>query len=273
MLNLPAPFTNYLRQTFFGRQLKKCLNTTTTWRGKLAGFNFPPNYLRQWKNSMLSGQYETETTLLFKKIIAPGMVIVDIGAHIGYFTRLFARLSGPTGKVFAFEADPENFSLLKRNTTRFPNVTLLPLAVSNRAGTIDFYHSEDKTGCHSTIPADFRQRKITVTAADLDSVLAKEAKIDLIKMDIEGGEGLALEGMKRVIGAFPKLVLVVEFNPECLIQAQVEPLAFLNTIQSLGFRLAAITANGLVPLKIDDHSNYQNFLFGSHFVNIYCAKV
>ena len=264
-------YKTYLEHTIFGRGMKNCLEIATAWRGHLARFSFPKNYLRRWKNDMLGNTYEPDVTGLFKKIVKPGMITVDIGAHIGYYTRLFSRLTGKHGRVLAFEADPENFLLLQKNTGRLANVSLHNVAVSEKIGQIDFYHSEDKTGCHSTIPADFRQKKLTVRATDLDSALqsAGDSRVDIIKMDIEGGEVLAIRGMQHILAANQEIALVTEFNPECLIQAKTQPVDFLKQINALGFKIFAITGSGLVPIRVTETSIYQNFLFGSHFVNIY----
>ena len=54
-------------------------------------------------------------TALVKRIVRNGDIVVDIGAHIGYYTLIFARLVGPKGKVFAFEPEPNNFNLLIKN--------------------------------------------------------------------------------------------------------------------------------------------------------------
>ena len=267
-------YNKYLRNTFVHGWVSFVLNVAVAGYGRLVSFYFPPSYLRCWKLDMLWGRYERDTVALFKKIIKPGMVIVDIGAHIGYYTRIFARLAGSTGAIYAFEADPENFALLDKNTAHLRQVKLFSLAVSNRVGSIDFYHSEDKTGCHSTIPADFRQKRITVSATDLDSILTREGvrKVDVIKMDIEGGEAVALQGMRCLLAANPKIALITEFNPECLLQAKLQPVDFLREISALGLKIFNITTGGLVAIIVHDTSTTKDFLFGSHFVNIYCTK-
>jgi len=70
------------------------------------------------------GFFEKYETKLFKKSIKRGMVVLDIGANIGYYTLLAARLVGDEGKVFAFEPDPYNYSLLRKNieANRYNNV-------------------------------------------------------------------------------------------------------------------------------------------------------
>jgi hypothetical protein len=66
-------------------------------------------FLLEW------GFYEKYETALFKRLVKKGMVVVDIGANIGYYTLLAAHLVGDKGKVFAFEPDPNNYDLLCKN--------------------------------------------------------------------------------------------------------------------------------------------------------------
>lgn len=203
------------------------------------------------------------------------MTVIDIGAHIGYFTRLFSRLAGSGGFVYALEADPENFSLLKKNTKRLKNVVLLPVAVSDKTGSINFYRSE-KTGCHSTIK-DTAQHKetITVTSSDLDRILDERAvqKVDVIKMDIEGGELNALKGMQKTLNKNHGLSLVIEFNPGCLKQATVTPRAFITYLSDLGFYIYAIHQDALIPITAAEPEPEKYLLPGATFVNLYCSKM
>ena len=251
----------------------KILDALTGAYSYIRRYTFPEYYIRSWKFDMLWDIYEKETTGLFKKIIIPGMTIIDIGAHIGYFTRIFSKHTGAKGKVYAFEADPENFMLLIKNTKHLKNIELSNVAISDRAGKIDFYHS-DKSGCNSIIPAEFRPKKITVASAELDSFIKENGikKVDLIKMDIEGGEPAALKGMRRLLAALNDIILVVEFNPDCLKQAQVHPIDFLKSIEDYGFNLFAITPTGLKRIEVAKLLEYNSIMPNSDYVNLYCAK-
>ena len=85
--------------------------------------------------------YEQLLTKLFKKEMKQGMIVVDIGAHIGYFTLLAARLVGETGRVFAFEPDPDNYSLLIKNVSVNGHDNVIPVqkAVSNKTGQVRLF--------------------------------------------------------------------------------------------------------------------------------------
>lgn len=252
----------------------RILDALTDTYAFFARFSFPANYIRRWKLNMLWGIYEPETYLFFKKIIKPGMTVVDIGAHIGYFTRLFSRLAGRSGFVYALEADPENFSLLKKNTKHIKNVALFPVAVSNKTGSINFYRSE-KTGCHSTIQ-DTAQHKetITVPSSDMDSLLDKRQiqKVDVIKMDIEGGELNALKGMQKILNSNQSLSLVIEFNPGCLKQAGTSTREFIAYLSDLGFYIYAIHQAALIPITASEPNPEKYLLTDATFVNLYCSK-
>ena len=85
--------------------------------------------------------YEPSETKTIKTHVKKGDVVLDIGANIGYYTLIFAELVGEKGKVYAFEPDPTNFDLLRKNVeiNGYRNITLIQKAVSNKNGKISFY--------------------------------------------------------------------------------------------------------------------------------------
>lgn len=101
---------------------------------------------------LVKGVYEPKTTSLFKKVIREGDIVVDVGAHIGYYTLLASRLVGDTGKVYAFEPEPRNYDLLLKNLelNNVKNVVAIKKAVSNKKGTLKFYLSKISLE-HSTV--------------------------------------------------------------------------------------------------------------------------
>lgn len=225
--------------------LKAVLNASVSVWARAKRFSFPEKYSWEWKAEMLSSNYERDTTDLFKKIISPGMTVLDIGAHIGYFTRLFARLTGPSGKVFAFEPDPYNFSILKKNTRHFANIEIVNSAVSDTNGVMDFYEVEGSTGCHTTIRTSAPARKLSVRSTTIDSfVQARGISIDIIKMDIEGGEPRALLGMRGALSLKRPLTIVLELNPDALKGSGTTPAKVIGSLQASGFKGYGIFPNG-----------------------------
>lgn len=221
-------------------------------------------------------RYEPDTTAFFMNIIRPGMTVVDIGAHIGYFTRIFSKLAGKRGKVLALEADPFIFALLKKNVHRRSNVAVRQVAVSDTEGTVDFYHSDEKSGCGSTVeklPASFKKTKLAVPADSLDSLLHKQGitRVDFIKMDIEGGEPRALSGMRKTLRGNPGIILVTEFAPEWLRAGGMKPLRFLDALKGLGFSVYAIINGTLLPFNPKTETEMRTGM-PSYFMNICCKR-
>ena len=272
----------YVHSPALDRAIYAVLDTLTDILARALHFSFPKNYIRKWKLNMLFGLYERETYALFKETITHGMVVVDIGAHIGYFTRLFSKLVGHGGAVLAFEADPANFALLSRNTSGLKNVRTAQIAVTDKIGIIDFYHYDDKSGAHSTlanVPLDFTKRKLTVGAITLDVWLEKNGipRVDVIKMDIEGGESAALRGMSRALKS--ARVLVTELAPAWVIASGSTSLLFLQNIEKYGFEISAVTSGGLVRLSPVKDESFLALLpkpkddsHASEFINLYCVK-
>ncbi len=74
---------------------------------------------------LILGSYEEDTVAFMRQIVKPGMTVVDVGAHVGYYTRLFSKLVNGTGQVISFEPHPKTFNVLRRNTAGLANVTPL----------------------------------------------------------------------------------------------------------------------------------------------------
>ena len=159
--------------------------------------------------------YEKGETDVFHELIRRGMNVVDLGANIGYFTLIAAKLVGPEGKVFAFEPEPGNFSLLQRNVNMngYENVTLVQKAVSDKNGVEELYLCSDSWG-HSLSSFKRDQGLISVPVTSLDQFFSEDVAIDFIKMDIEGAEGKAVHGMERILGGRGVKVIAIEFHPE-----------------------------------------------------------
>lgn len=210
-----------------------------------------------WEPSYLNGVYEPGTTAVFRQLVGPGMKVVDVGAHVGYFTLLAASLVGATGKVYAFEPEPENYALLVKNVAvnGYRNVVCLREAVSHKAGNASLFLGKYSIE-HSLSPPNAGHAPasaMVVETTSLDDFFAREGwpPIHLIKMDIEGWEWPALEGMTELLRRSEQLKLVVEFTPSLIRRAGKEPTAFLNRLQELGLRVRVIDdVRGVLPLSM-----------------------
>jgi FkbM family methyltransferase len=147
------------------------------------------------------------------------MTIVEAGAHMGYVTLQSARAAGPTGHVFAFEANPRAVPLIERNLADNgfdDRVTVVPLALGDVAGRHAFYLSGggDTSSLHQP---EGESERIDVSVTTLDAWLDPAVLVDVVKLDIEGGEVAALRGMRETLGrAGHGLTVFAECNPPML---------------------------------------------------------
>jgi len=201
--------------------------------------------------------WEKHVTELIKSEVKKGDTILDIGAHIGYFTLLFARLVGERGKVFAFEPHPVNFGLLKKNIsiTNYSNIILNQKAVTNKTGAVELFLNKKNTGGHSLYKSRYTKTSIMVECIKLDDYFRDyDGKIDFIKMDIEGSEGEALLGMLALLKKNDHIKIVTEFGPSMLRASGVQPDEYLRLLVEQGFKLFIINEQkGIVePATIDE---------------------
>lgn len=187
--------------------------------------------------------HEQATTNLFKEVVKKGNVVIDLGANIGYFTLLSARLAGPQGRVYSFEPETKNFKYLSKNIeiNGYKQVTPVQRAVSDKNGKTRLYLCNYESGHHTinqhegieAYRPDLRDKKefIEIETVTLDSFLeGKEKKIDVIKMDVEGAECLALSGMDKILKENKDLKMFVEFFPLLIRKMGSSPREFIRKI-------------------------------------------
>lgn len=184
--------------------------------------------------------YEPLVTRTIQQFLHEGTVFVDVGANIGYYTMMAAARVGSTGKVIAFEPNPANCQLIQQSTAlnAFRTIDLHPYAVSDRRGTAGF--NDDDSNGRVTREQD-ETPKYKVETVDLDTFLATEPRIDVLKMDIEGFEGRALQGMKVLLRQHMPII-ISEFNAGSMERISgVKPEAYLDQLRELGYTIAVIT--------------------------------
>jgi hypothetical protein len=101
--------------------------------------------------SSTKGKYEEGTTKVFKKHLRKGMIMIDIGANIGYYSLIAARIVGKDGKVFAFEPHPSNYEWLRKNIeiNGFTNVIPINKAIADKNDLAKLFCSDVCGGYHS----------------------------------------------------------------------------------------------------------------------------
>jgi len=184
------------------------------------------------------GDYEPVETALFQRELTPGSVVFDIGAHVGYFSILFSRLVGESGRVFAFEPDPINFSLLQRNlaSNACHNVTVRQAAVSDRTGPAELFRCPFNSGMNRLYGSVIcSSDHVAVNTVALDALAEELPTPDWIKLDVEGYELRALSGMRNLLRGSANPRLLVEFSPVISLEAGYSALELLEWMVELGF--------------------------------------
>lgn len=172
----------------------------------------------QLARQILSDQaFEHSVLKRIRSSVQDGMVVLDVGANIGYYTVQFAAWVGPTGQVIAFEPNPAMLAELERNVrlNGLRNVIIKPVALSNRAGEVEFhcppagheghgsFHPNETFATASTIKVPTRR---------LDDVLADLGidAADFIKIDVEGAERSIFQGATKLLTGSRKPTMIFE---------------------------------------------------------------
>ena len=185
-----------------------------------------------------SGWEPGETALLGARI-KPAMTVLDIGAHVGYFTCLAARLVGPRGLVIALEPNPRNFDLLAANVWRngFTNVVCFPWAAGPEHGFADLFLSATNGGDHRLYGSDERRDVVRVRVAALDAIEALRPPVDVVKIDVQGAEEGVVRGMRSLLSRSPDVLVTLEFWPAGARQFGSDLKSLLGYYRSLGFEI------------------------------------
>jgi FkbM family methyltransferase len=222
-----------------------------------------------------TGRVERFTVRLFREAIRPGMVVADVGAYLGYFTLVAARELNGAGTVFSFECHPANHRFLLHNI-RLNGLADLVVpsssAVANEMGRLPFRAQGGDLSTGSLLGTHSHQEALEVPATTLDQALGGR-RLDVMKMDIEGGEVRALDGMEGTLAASAALVLLVECNPSGLRAAGASAAELLDRLESAAFSVSQIDekAKTLRPvgekLRAGQGEDDRKF-----HVNLYCTR-
>ena len=164
------------------------------------------------------GTYELPKQGRFIQTVQPGWTVLDIGAHTGYYALLTSTLVGPQGRVIACEPSPRNLAYLRRHMglNGCLNVDIREVAVAGACGTATFDNTQSSFTGHlagnSINPNG--SAGVTVQTITLDSLLDEGIRPNLIKMDIEGAEGEALQGGRRLLAQCRPVLFLATHGPQ-----------------------------------------------------------
>lgn len=202
--------------------------------------------------------YEREVTAVFRRLLRPGMGVIDVGANIGYFALLSASIVGSAGHVLAIEPNPRNAKLLEasRRTNGFANLLVSQTAAGRETGLL-MLNTSHSNGTTSEVPEPAQ----AILAAELvpsvrvDTLVEPGRRIDLVKVDVEGAEYNALLGAAETLARW-RPTIISEFSPDMMpgISGISGP-DYLAWLIGLGYDLAVIAPDGsLGPAGIERDS-------------------
>lgn len=265
--------SNFFRKRYFGIQ-KKIFDRYNLFKSEKVINDYDGNIkmnlsLKDWiqKQIYFLGYYDKIGIDCLKHHVKNGDVFIDIGANIGSYSLIASKEVGESGKVIAFEPINSIYSKLKKNIelNEAKNIEILPLAVYNEKKQINLFCSNlENEGMSSIIENDQCSGKIeTVEAIKLDNFINENniQKVDFIKIDIEGAELPALQGMVETITKNLPLVLI-EISESVLTNAIYSADDIINFFKNHNYQLFQIKENGFTqPLTDIVNTAYTNYLF------------
>lgn len=215
----------WARKLFYSLVVNPWLREGTTrrvWFGPYRGLVFELAAPVMNRRSVFYRAYESNVTRWLQRHVAPGMVVWDVGAHVGIHALYVARLLRGQGQVVAFEGWPENAACLQRNTTLNPAlsglVTVVPCCVARQPGIVPMAQGSSDGKHH--LAGDSETGAVEVQAITLDTFWRETGVCpNILIVDIEGYELDALEGGMTMIEACrPRLVLEHHRRAEALLE-------------------------------------------------------
>jgi len=215
----------------------------TIYAGRLKGMKFR-RFMHSFDEHYLDGSYEVDLQEAFVSMISPGDVVYDVGANVGYLTLLASKLVGPTGRVVAFEPAAKTAAQLRAQLVAngLQNVEIEECAVCDKVGTSQFAVDTYSVMAHLSDTAS--SGTVTVRTSTLDEVVKGRQAPDLIKIDIEGAELLALAGARRLL-ATKRPALIVELHSEQLSRE------FHDAMAQVGYTVTLPTGEPAVAGRYD----------------------
>ena len=221
---------------------------------------------------IMNGVYEKGLTTYLLRSVEKNSTFIDIGANIGYYTCLLGKKLRDSGRIFAFEADPKNHSILKRNMQinwiDKSNIIAENVGISDKKCELTFYRMINKPGNSSFIPQDTdsintEMLKLNCTSID-DYFSSIPGSIDFMKIDVEGAEFSVLLGGQRTLGRQNDIKIILEWDPARWTKASVSVKNVRDLLESLGFIPHTLDSKGEVSLSSWDEITkirYANLIF------------
>ena len=196
--------------------------------------------------SYVRGEAEIAVQQALAVRIQSGFVFYDLGANIGLFTLLAARLVGAGGKVFSFEPDPSVAARLRRNIARngFENVTVAEAGVWSTSGDMKFVAADSTSPDHGLgriVPGDDHEAGTPTRCIALDDFIKTSPPPDAIKCDVESAEVEVLRGAEKLLESHRPLIV-------CEVHSPANDRELRSHLSRFGYTLESLDANHVLAL-------------------------
>jgi len=257
----------------YGRRLAKRLADAALHPfAVILGWRFPAYFHLRDKVRMMTVGIEPDLQRFVGAAMIPGETVLDVGANVGFLSRLFCRCVGPSGHVLAFEPEPDNLQALRYNLKRYPQAIVHDSALSDHNGSATLYLNRVSGTGNSLVPHELGTRQIRVTCQTMDAFLGQhpEVRPDWVKIDVEGGEFNVLRGMRNMVRLFPDVKLIIELCPENLGGDKAAGL-LVSDLQGMGFSMQLIRPDGSTA-PFQGVSAHRDALIRQGYVNLFSVR-
>ena len=235
----------------------------TTWLDGLNVYAYPGNETS--RAIFVTGYYEPNEFFMLAQIFRPGMIFVDVGANMGLYTIFAARKIGERGTVLAIEPSTRECGRLLKNVqaNSLLNVRLVRKAVSDSRSDVDLLVAEDRWSGHNTLGAFAYDvplaTKETVRTERLDDIVLREglSHVDVVKLDVEGAELLALKGAAGILERFRPMVLL-EVSDRALCHQGCNSAQIWDFCRQRGYQIFAFDQRTGLPVPAQQKPYYDS---------------
>jgi len=204
---------------------------------------------------LLGWDMEANALPVFRSFLKTDSVVLDIGANFGLYTAISASVMKDNGRLYAFEANPHTFDLLRRTLyanrlAHHPNVTAVNALVGERAGRGTLHYLPEFLG--GATMTDIGQwgdakRSIELDMIAIDEFLPPGLTVDMVKIDVEGHEPFVIRGMQKTIRRSPDIRIFIEFV-EGFLSHTVSADQFAAEIEGLGLQICRVLSRSRLEL-------------------------
>jgi FkbM family methyltransferase len=255
LLNLPAPLRSIRNVPVLGpltRRITRRLVPTDekVWAqveggpGRGLWLELNPRTGQQYQR----GEVEPLIQRLLSDKLKPGMVFYDLGANIGFFSLLGARLVGTSGQVFSFEPDSEIASRLRRNIARngFTNIRVHEAGVWSSTGSVRFVAADASSpdrGVGQFVPGETGESGTLTPCVSLDDFVRHAPPPGAIKCDVEGAEVAVFQGAETLLRTHRPWIL-------CEMHSQQNDSFLRHYFSQVGYGLETIDAQHVLASPV-----------------------